>query len=304
MEGKIFFSLCILTVLFAISNGGSHAMHYQDYDTYILSAKLCRMVSDITPLFILFQWIVFVDYTLYQSKDNLLRRYKFAFALVVLCVLLMIVNLFIPVAYEFDKDLFCNALPPFYIMMGIEYLFLLISFFIILQYRKRHKQGFFMIFPFMIPVILGVTLNDIISREIGTFGIGIAVGLVMMYLFMYRGIALVDEDSGFYKAGLLELLRKYPADQTHGGTGIVFSCDSGDLTGILQSNRPSASLVVQLSEKEYLLLAGNQPESAIRMLISCVEEEAQEAGIPIHSRFERMKKGQTPEDFLKQFYNF
>ncbi|MBR5421419.1 MAG: hypothetical protein IK115_09755 [Lachnospiraceae bacterium] len=303
MEGKLFFFICVLTILFAVVNAGSHAMHFRDYDTWIVAAKICRTLSDIAPMLILFQWMVFVDYTLYKSRDNLLRRYKFAFVLILLCIVMLIVNLFTGIAYEFDEELFTHAHVPFYVMLIIEYLFLLLSFFVIIQYRVRNKgQNFFMIFPFAIPVLAGVALNDI-HPELGTFGIGTAVGLVMMYIFMYRGIALVDEDTGFYKADLLELLKKVPANSEIGGTGIVFTCENADekIQKILADNKPADSIMVQLNEKDYLLLAAGQRESAIKILIECVTEEAEEAGLKISSRYERQKKGESSEEFLKKF---
>ncbi|MCR5251282.1 MAG: hypothetical protein K6E50_11810 [Lachnospiraceae bacterium] len=301
IEGKIFFALCVLTMIFAFLNAGSHAMHYQDYDKWILVAKICRMLSDIVPIFILFQWLVFVDYTLYQSRDNLLRRYKFAFVLILLCILLLFVNLFTGIAYEFERDLFAHAHLPFYIMLAIEYFFLLLSVFVIIQYRVSHKgQGFFAGFPFVIPVILGVACNDI-HPNLGTFAIGTSVGLLLMFLFMYRGIRLVDEESGFFKAELLEFLKKYPADRSDGGTGILFSAESGDLIPILQDWKPKDSIILELSEGKYLLLSGGQAESAIRLLIECVEEEAAEAGIKLTARYERQKKGESSETFLGKF---
>ena len=270
----IFGSMCLGVVLIAVGNAVRAAMQGQSYAWVIPAALAAQTVAELALLFTVYQWMLYVDYKLYGSRDHLKRKYKGFFIPIVILALMLIVNCPTGFIFSMTGDAVLKPAFVYYILIGIEFLYLIFSIISVAVYlAKGGKRKFFSITPVLVPVILGTVVDLTTSYSAGA--LGLAVGLVFMYFSLAHAWRFGDGKSGFYNKNFLSYLEENGKDYL----GVVAFKAAGHtdrLEEIIKGELPQDSVIIHYDEKRYLFFTETDREEEIRFLADLVQQAVDE----------------------------
>ncbi len=260
-----------------------------------------HFVRSVCCMALALQWLIYVDYTLYQNRDHIKRRYP---KLILLSMGINLIILVIYVAcrlfYPDSADVFSNA---FETASGLIELICILQACIMTYSRQREKEipMFLRLDPFIICLFAG-HLASVFSPYPG-YALGAASGMVLMYFARMNQICYLDPETGFYNRAYLEYVTGHVRSKgLRGGVGILFRIDGDPLvvSELLSEEKPDNSDIIRMGGNEYLLAALTQPESAVRLLIANVEDAGEEKGLSVQSRYVIRKEGESREEAEKR----
>lgn len=151
-----------------------------------------------------FFWCMYVDRKLYHDLDRVRRIYKKISVVVIIMMATLFVN--IPFGYYFyvDEANVYHREPLIYVFY--VYLMLCCAWSVISYYIYRHRHGkiaFFPIFMFLGPVVTGSVLQ-MIFFGISLAWLGVAVGIVALYMSLLNQRSYLDNLTGLYNRMYLE----------------------------------------------------------------------------------------------------
>ncbi len=270
----IFGTMCLGVVLVAVGNAVRAGLQGQPYAWVVPAALAAQTVAELALLFTVYQWMLYVDYKLYGSRDHLKRKYKGFFIPILILAVMLIVNCPTCFIFSMTEDAVLKPTFVYYILVGIEFLYLNFSIISMAVYLARGgKRKFFSITPVLIPVILGTVVDLTTSYSAGA--LGLAVGLVFMYFSLANAWRFVDGKSGFYSKNFLSYLEEQGSDYL-GAVTFKAAGRTDKLEEILKGELPKDSVIIHYDEKRYLFFTENDREEEIRFLADLVQQATDE----------------------------
>ncbi len=298
---RMFFSMCLLLLINAVASGVSYALHGQSGSLCYGVELAAKTVLELALLLLSYQWVMYVDYMLYKSRDQLKRRYSTLFWPILICIILLLVNLFTGVIFKIQPDMTYTATWVYDVLMAVDYVYFVMAFFIIYQYSTRHKgTRFFRITPVIIPVILGTLVN--ILTDYSASPLGFAIGLTLLHFSMIGGWRFDDEESGFFnRSFLIRLVEEGQSEAERFWGAICFEAKEGanELPAILRSELPPKSTIAHIDGGKYVLLTESRRMSDIGFIADMIED-ATEGKISVSTHCYIRGKDQSAAAFIKE----
>ena len=265
----IFGSMCLGVVLIAFGNAVRAAMEGQSYAWAVPVALAAQTVAELALLFTVYQWMLYVDYKLYGSRDHLKRKYRGFFIPIGILALMLIVNCATGFIFSMTDEAVLKPTFVYYILIALEFLYLIFSIVSMAVYLARGgKRRFFSITPVLVPVILGTVVDLTTNYSAGA--LGLAVGLVFMYFSLAHAWRFDDKKSGFFNKNFLSYLEEKGNDYL----GVVAFKAAGrtdKLEEIIKGELPQDSVIIHYDEKRYLFFTETDREEEIRFLADLVQ---------------------------------
>ena len=137
-EAKLFMAICINILLVAFFGGICYALRGQSWEWMPIAELISKTVVELALINIVYQWVVYVDYKLYKSRDQLRRRYRGLYLPVLILMIALIVNLFTGILFTIRPDGGYDSTLMYDVLMAVEYIYILISVLLIIQYDRAH----------------------------------------------------------------------------------------------------------------------------------------------------------------------
>ena len=262
---------------------------------------VCTICMVIALYHFVFQWLVYVDYRLYKSRDQLFRRYRILYVPVLIFlvgrVLAEIAGSFfsLPLDEIFQMDLLL------YIDDIFGFLFILLSAVLVFQYKNQKERGsLFSILPGVVPILIGYIVNWFTGYS--TIAIGDAFGVVFLYIAMLIQKHYYDS-FGFYSIDYLLKLQKNGDPGLEKLRGAVVFETSGELDAlgrILRKELAVDDLIIRDGSNGFVLLSRSGKPEELKFLANMVEgaAEEEENGSPVTTKCLARKKGEDVKLFL------
>ena len=288
MESKRIFSIAVLTAAGSVINMLSTVYDFNFstkpgekwYVLYAFVLSLLCCIKEMMSLQIIIGWNLFVDYGIYGSYDHVIKKYK---RIRIPCVVMSV--LFILFYVIFDSYLKYGG-AAVSIMNGFTYLCCVLQFIlaanaclIVLSAKKMRKPpSFLRLDVFIVPVVLGYILNLLpVINKADYRSICMAIAVVLTWRSVLNRYKYVDPYTGFFNRDFLDSMNEYMEKSGYpNGVGVYFNVPgNGDkLVPVLIGLKPQDAEIFSLGEDEYLLMAGAQKESVLKLLIKSIKLKA------------------------------
>ncbi len=306
IRDKLFYAMCINVLVMSVFLSFNVLLRYRTFTGARELILISSTISEFSLIFILFQWLIFVDYLIYESWDHVARHFKVMFVPVMCEGVLYFVNLFTTlvfrtgIIFNVNEDLIYRRCPLFWSVKVIESAYFIATIVMIVKYRKNSKTPVFIkLSPMIIPFAVGSAVS--VFSDYSAHSLGLAVGLVLLHFSFMNGYCYVDERLGCYNKAYLEFINRYTKEKSlSGGTGIVFSSvdKEKEFADILLDDKPKNADVIYVGKGKFLMISETQRKSSIHMLLDLIEEAAEEKGVKYSADFAVRKLDESPDEFV------
>ena len=284
-----------------------------------------KFLRELIILFIIICWNRFVDFVVYKSLDHVKKKYKRAIipAALFACIPIIIKYVRSPVFREL-ADLkrilaewlgnWCYILQFYYVANAIWIAWK--------SNKERKAPTCLRLDVFVIPLVAGYAFNYIYAilpvdiwinypfliDWLTTFDARfpfLVLAAVLTWGTVKKRYRYMDQINGFYNKEFLADMNDYMEKSGYpNGIGVYFKVprSEGRLIPVLNSIKPEDSEIFSLGEDEYLLMAGPQKESVIRLLIKSVKLglAGVDDSLAVTSDYLIREKEESPEAFTKR----
>ncbi len=306
---KLFSWLCILTMVNAISNGLSYALHHQVSGWPAFARMILPTIAEYSTLVVLFGWYIYVDYKLYGSKDrSLLISHIFQIPIYVVGVL-CIINLFSGIMFEVTEEHLFVAKPLFYVVSVLQYAYGILPLLSIIRYVRMHgKLHFFHVTPIVIPVLSGSLFTLFSDYSARAFGFAIALVLIhMSYINLWR---FEDRQSGFYNRFYINYIVDMSRDEKldyRSAIEFITANTPDEFYDILKTEAPGDAKIIRMEPNRFLLFSESAKSSMIRLLSSMIQDASDEydeahrdsGPIDLLISYRVRKKDEAADEFIR-----
>ncbi len=305
----LYFRLCIITMINALSNGISYALHHQVTNWPEPVRLIFPTIAEYSALLAMFVWFLYIDYKLYGIWDRTAAVFNIYKIPVYVMGILCIINLFTGVAFSVTENHIFVAKPLYYVLLFTVYLYGIFPIVLIIRYMKENGPlHFFHISTMIIPTVTAgmiTAFSDYSARALG-FAIAL-VFLHMSYINLWR---FEDNDSGFYNkhyiSYVLEQSKSGKADY-HSAIEFVTANTPEEFYDILRIEVPGKAEIIRMGENRFLLFSESSKSSMITLLSSMIQDAADEYDelhkddepIDLVISYSVRGKGESAEDFVK-----
>ena len=263
MEDRYLFYECIMVIVILILQLSLIPLVYSDSMIAYYVFVVALTVNEVLYMFIILQWLVFVDYILYRSKDHIRRRYKHAaFPIIILAAL----DTFQSVILFSGEEIFYrwygmrNYLQIAKLVIELGYI--IIAIILERKYTKEKREPRFLrLEAFIIPFIFGVIFKFYDSSML-------ALGIILTYSAVKRRDRYIDPDSGLYNGEYLEYLRQYRkglGESKEYGLSIEAKGHGKEMVSLLKELLPTGISVFSLGDDTFYLISETSKKSALKM---------------------------------------
>ena len=271
--------------------------------TFSVFRALLLATRETMAISILIHWLVFADYSIYKSKDTLIRRYKLTW---VSRLIVFAVNLILGLMIEgllTDRHIgVFTALQPF-VLYGFGIYYVIRAVLMLREAKKeRRAPSFIRAEMFFVPFIAGYVLShfNILPGDWRSFFI--VMGLFITWIIARKRYKYMDERTGFYKMDFFSTLSSYMEKTDFpNAVGILFTAKGhGEkLAVLLEQLRPDNSQILSADEERYLVLCPRLPDRVILRLTDKVKKMASMDKEPyeVESAYIIRKDGESLQDF-------
>ncbi len=305
-EGRLFNALCLLAACESVAT--MFLTYLEDVDNKVLLAidAFFQMTDGVLCTVLVLQWLIFLDYVLYHSRDHIRRTYRRAYVPIVICVVIEFLwSLFNVVA---PKGMSGNdavwTMPFSLIGLFIELYYLTASFRLVRIYHKNNVQpAFLKVNLFVWPFVAGYLLLFFTGYEFRI--LGVTVGILITWFRLKKRGRFLDEATGFYKPGYLPY-----AEAGQKGRGMeewsvmVFETDgdAGVLAEVLKAFRPENSALMRSGSGQFLLAGSVREPSELRFIMDSVRDAVaeEEPGIEVRTSWTERNAGESAENYLRR----
>lgn len=304
---RLFFDMCVSVMLYAVFNGTAYIFTEPEFIVYPLISVILRTVGIACLLVFSFQWLLYVDFMIYGSRDYLFRIYKkhaipLAFALIIL-----VINIFTGIAFEplpgglFDDRLLYNALV---LLIGIYFAGSLVMAY---RYNRQIKRlHFFHAKPMIVPFVAGLLFT--VLTPFSASPMGCAVGLAYVYFSLVERWRYEDRATGFYNHTYVdEILKMTGTGKVEYRSALLLEArqSAGALSDMLTQLLPRDGEVIRLSENSFLLILENGDKALLSWLDGRIgilsgkyDSLNPDIGIGLKITSFTREKGESSKDFI------
>ena len=296
-EIKIFIRMCVFNLLLCLAYAArcflslsvSWNMITDESPIFVIIYFICNLMIGVLPLALVVHWLLFVDYTLHQSRDIIRRSFGFAQIIFILGVLL-----------SFLCSIPFPETAPLWIFLVLFFInklrFLLWVVFIpasyVIQYREKKRMTvpqYIVLTPTVVSIILGYIVSILTSYPTDALGFGI--GLMFTDYYMFRRLSYIDPETGFFKEKYLPVFSRAAKKQNITEVlSIRFRIkgDSSVWAGLLDSWKPEHCKVIIKKDGEYLVISETLKGPIAERFITLIGEDCQKEGIEMNASVEKM----------------
>jgi hypothetical protein len=303
-EIRMFFGMCVSTVFLALWDSAKYIYFmvptHQTWleDVYI---TLTNPLTAIVSLVIVVQWLLFVEYSLHQSKDLIRRRFTRVLIPFFISTAVEIIGtvVFVIGGETGSFDLMFMADRVHLLSTAFMFMYMLLTYVIVHQERVRKRlPRYILITPMAVAVLLGYFLDTVTYRSL--FALFVATGLISVYFSIRKQHAWEDDNTGYYNKDYLRIIMDYIDEKNiEGGTIIRFSTknDSRSLAKILHQMEPDNSKTVFMGKGVFLIITDTQTEDVIDWYKKLIVGRAGQDGLDVKADH-FLRQDEPPEDFL------
>ena len=269
-------------------------------------------------------WNRFVDYAVYRSLDHVKKKYKRAIlpALLLACILTLARLIYSPAYRKFNNPLnICMDLVGVLCYI-LQFYYLANAIWIAWKSKKERKAPTFLrLDRFIIPMIIGFLLNymivlvpdDLFQQYYSFFewfGFDtrfpfLLISAILTWHTVEKRYRYMDPINGFYNKEFLQDMNAYMEKSGYpNGVGVYFQSpgSKGKLIPVLNQQKPADAEIFSVGEDAYLLMAGPQKESVLRLLVKSVEIGLAQTdkGLEVKSAYAIKEPGESTEAFTKR----
>ena len=278
-EDRYLFYECIMVIVILILQLSLIPLVYSDSLIAYYAFIFALTVNEILYMFIILQWLVFVDYSLYRSKDHIRRRDRHA---AIPLIVLAFVDILQSIAVFYPDALMYYSwanLPSYlqYIKLAIELAYIVIA--IVLE-RKHSKESreprFLRLEAFIIPFLFGVLVRFYDSAML-------ALGIILTYSAVKRRDRYIDYDSGLYNGEYLDYLRQFRkelGESKEYGLLVEAKGHGKEMATLLKELLPAGISVFSLGEDTFYLISETSKKSAMKMTAMMIEDSVESSDAP------------------------
>ena len=296
LEINLFLGMCIIDIILCFSTACLclYMVFFWSLDSLFgsFSFHVFLILFETGKLALVVFWLLFVEYTLHQSRDIIRRRYGPAM---------------IPFYVGVSITIAASVLPLFpqvpFLIIGIVYMLdrwslLIWLFYILATYYVRYREGKRVRIPQYIrltPTVIFIALGYFLYFFTGyrTVALGYAIGLMFADYYMFRRLGFLDQKTGFFNEKYLKELNKETEKRNINEAMVIrFKAPENDekLATILGKWKPEHSKIVVKSNREYLVLSEPQKEYIAERFVSLVREQCEAEGINVESSHEMIHR--------------
>ena len=316
VEAKRIFYIAILTAAGSVVNMLSTVYDFKFfvypgekwYWVFALILSLLCCLKEMMSVQIIIGWNLFIDYGLYRSNDHVIKKYK---RIMVPCVVLSI--LFIVFYVVFDSYLKYGGAAVSIVngftclCLGLQFVLAANACLIVYSAKKMRKPpSFLRLDVFLIPVVLGYILNLMPVIDKADYrSICMAIAVVLTWRSVVNRYKYADPYTGYFNRDFLTSMNEYMEKSGYpNGVGVYFKVtgDRSKMRAVLDGVKPQDAEIFSLGENEYLLVAGPQKESVLKLLIRTIgNKAAEEEGVTeIRTAYAIREKEESAQAFTKR----
>ena len=276
---KLFSFMCVLSIINAVSDEIYMIIRSGDLGQVNGALAMFAVTAvEFTVLVLIYVWLLYVDFTLYQSEDHVLRHYKkIAIPFIVLGVVL-ILNCFFQFMIELDPAEIYDFTGPYFVYIAVEYALLIVSFVMVYRYKRDNgTMHYTSIAPMAIPVVVGALVSNVTPYS--AFALGLAIGLVFLHFSFMEDACYRNDEKGYFHKEYFEKLIEHTQNGEYDPRGAIYFKANGDKEAfeeILLDWIPDDSELIKLHDGGYLFVNEHGKSRIIKMLVFDVGEEAEE----------------------------
>ena len=301
-ESRLFSLLCTSTLVAAFSTIACSWVSSQNPSWGHIVILILWTVFEAAILFMVYQWVLYVDFRLYESRDQLTRRYKWLVIPPAFFILLLVVNFFTGILFSIQEDMTYDPTVLYYFMTAVEGIYILISVVQIIKYDKNNpgKRIFNILFPLVF--MIGGSLVDAFTGYSAT-ALGFAVGLLLLYYSMIKGWRYKDDESGYYNNAYLKGILSGESREAESIRGVILFEVKGDekeFEKILKNEMPPDGIIIHDKKKRFILFTGSGNAGDLKFITSMVEDAAAEdmvEGVSLSVKCDTRKNGEDAKTF-------
>ena len=301
MELSLFFQMCLSVIFLTVDKivFDIACLFYRSGVETPVVLFFCNyyvgmIVVEICSVLLLVQWLVFVEYTLHQSRDIIRRRYPAAMIPFVVSVIMMFVSLI-------DTTVIPNnVLAAIYKVSRIVLAFYIIAPYVILYREKQRNRipAYIRLTPTTLCIVAGFLTHWFLVGY-STLPLFFAIGLMFADYYMFRRLSYIDPNTGLYNKKYLPVLVKTAKkEELKGATVIRFQVQRGSdiMAMLIKAWSPESSKAIDMGNGEFLVISGALKAHIAERFISLLSENAKEEGIPVKADYE------TEEGFAENLF--
>lgn len=307
---RIFMDMCIGVMVYAVFSTIEYLFIGPYFEKYYYIAFLSRTVAISTMLVLSYQLLLYVDFMMYGSRDYLYRKYWKAAIPIVICIALLVINIFTGIVfYESEEGWVYHDTFLYYLILLVMAANFVASIVMAVKYNRNVGHlHFFHMTPMIIPYTVGMLLTIFSTFCAGP--IGCAIGMTFIYFSLIERWRYDDEETGFYNRTYVdEVIRRSNKGQADYSIALTFEVAGSPevLTDVLKGLLPREGEVVRLSNRSFLLLLpgkdgklGDWISGAVQKMVAEYDRThpGEELGLEIRSHVRDQDKKENTESFL------
>ena len=247
-------------------------------------------------------FMLFVRCHLFGEILDWVRERWYLFAAPILLLLVLLVNLFVPLAFRMDEANICQraVLQPLYYLCAIYCMIVCI----VMVYRFNRNAGVVQFFPihiFVIPVVLSIIVRFSLS-EVPIVWPMVIIGVVGVFMSLQNDLAYIDSLTKLNNRAYFDHLIGDTIDNSHRKVGIImadidhfkrinddFGHSEGDralidYAAILRRTIGDRGIAIRYAGDEFIIIQNTddewQIEQTVKKLYTLCEKYNQTAGKP------------------------
>ncbi len=288
-EDKLVFSECVLMLIALSLTIVKSIVTEQETPLANFFWYYSPTVQECLYMLTILQWLVFVDYSLYRSRDRIRRRYKGAIIPILLVVGFDVFQDILAYGLNIETEWMLTGLLLAYIAkFAVEFGYIFLAIRLVVRYGKESRQPRFLrLSAFIIPFVLGILFRFYDMPMM-------ALGVMLTYIAVIRRDRYLDHDTGFYNHAFLDFLSTYRDRKKYeGGNGFMIHAPGHKeaMAKILKEMMPEDSNLFYLGEDRFLVLSESLRGSAAKMATNTIREAAENAQDPFIPEITVAKRG-------------
>ncbi|MCR4892429.1 MAG: hypothetical protein K5989_09645 [Lachnospiraceae bacterium] len=322
MDSKILLWNVEATAVYIVLHSLSYLLNERTFPGARILNIVCIMLLSFIGIFIMYTWVLYVDYCLYQSLYRLKHSNRPLLVVLFLCFLVIATNPFTGLLFTVDGNNNFVSGPGYIGLMIVLVLFVIYIGIIIVNYRNKFGGlRFFPVASFILPMIVSFGLGFITNDYFSVVPLGSSISLCGVVMGALEEIAYRDPRTGFYNEFYYNYIMSPERVKKYGfASGIMFVIkdleaivrDEGysrtretvrKVAELIRSELPEGCEAMYMGEGQFLLITKVTNIGHLRFFEENVADALLQDGelkVELLSGHALMKEKGETDDFLRE----